>query len=171
MLPQACRGQLQQVKEIMQLDDGPAERTAQKSAQQHTAGYASGHAGLATLPAWPDTGAALGPTRSGVSRLAVAEHHPLAPDTVVAILASQVLDIPRAWPERAETVVLAVRVPRAAAAVLVGAALSVAGATYQTCSATRWCRQRCSAWRWCGFWAGARYDHAPVCPGRPGRGV
>ena len=59
-------------------------------------------------------------------------HYPLAPDTVVAILASHVLHIPRTWPEKAETVVLAVRLPRAAAAVLVGAALSVAGTTYQS---------------------------------------
>jgi iron complex transport system permease protein len=59
-------------------------------------------------------------------------HYPLAPDTVVAILASQVLDIPRTWPEKAATVVLAVRLPRAAAAVLVGAALAVAGTTYQS---------------------------------------
>ena len=59
-------------------------------------------------------------------------HYPLAPDTVVTILASHVLHIPRTWPEKAETVVLAVRLPRAAAAVLVGAALSVAGTTYQS---------------------------------------
>ena len=35
MLPQACWGQLQRVKETMQLDDGPTERTAQKSAGQY----------------------------------------------------------------------------------------------------------------------------------------
>jgi iron complex transport system permease protein len=51
---------------------------------------------------------------------------------VVAILASQVLDIPRTWPEKAAIVVLAVRLPRAAAAVLVGAALAVAGTTSQS---------------------------------------
>jgi ABC-type Fe3+-siderophore transport system permease subunit len=134
MLPQACRGQLQQVKELMQLDDGPAERTAQKSAQQHTREATP----RATPVAWQHS--RRGPTLALLWGLLGAAflgslllgHYPLAPDTVVAILASQVLDIPRAWPERAETVVLAVRVPRAAAAVLVGAALSVAGATYQS---------------------------------------
>jgi iron complex transport system permease protein len=134
MLPQACRGQLQQVKEIMQLDDGPAERTAQKSAQQYTRETTP----RATPVVWQHS--RRGPTLALLWGLLGAAflgslllgHYPLAPDTVVAILASQVLDIPRAWPERAETVVLAVRVPRAAAAVLVGAALSVAGATYQS---------------------------------------
>jgi iron complex transport system permease protein len=135
MLPQACWSQLQRVKEIMQLDDGPNERTAQKSAAQYPRKATS----RATPVVWqhsPRRGATLallwGVLGAAFLGSLLLGHYPLAPDTVVAILASQVLDIPRAWPERAETVVLAVRVPRAAAAVLVGAALSVAGATYQS---------------------------------------
>ena len=72
-------------------------------------------------------------------------HYPLAPDTVVAILASHVLHIPRTWPEKAETVVLAVRLPRAAA-VLVGQLCPWPGPPIRVCSVTRWCHQRCSAW-------------------------
>jgi iron complex transport system permease protein len=120
----------------MQLDDGPAERTGQKSMGQYApadedtpravpATRQNSRHGAALALLWGILGAVfLGSLLLG--------HYPLAPDTVVAILTSQVLDIPRTWPERAETVVLAVRAPRAAAAVLVGAALSVAGATYQS---------------------------------------
>jgi iron complex transport system permease protein len=128
-------GQLQQVKGTMQLNDSPANRTVQKSAGPYT------QASEATPQAGPvarqnsHKGATLillcgilGAVFLGSLLLG---HYSLAPDTVVAILAAQVLDIPRTWPEKAETVVLAVRAPRAAAAILVGAALSVAGATYQ----------------------------------------
>ena len=54
--------------------------------------------------------------------------------------------IPRTWPEKAETVVLAVRLPRAAAAVLVGQLCPWPGPPIRVCSVTRWCHQRCSAW-------------------------
>ena len=51
--------------------------------------------------------------------------------TVVRILASPVVPMEHDWPASMETVVLQVRVPRMLAALLVGAALSVSGATYQ----------------------------------------
>lgn len=120
----------------MQLNDSPADHTAQKAAGQCT--QAGAAAPQAASAAWQHSrkGATLALLCGilGVVFLGslLLGHYSLAPNTVVAILAAQVLDIPRAWPEKAETVVLAVRMPRAAAAVLVGAALSVAGVTYQS---------------------------------------
>ncbi len=56
----------------------------------------------------------------------------LSPSTVVDILLSRIIDIEPYWSRSAELVVLNVRGPRIVAAMLVGAALAVAGASYQT---------------------------------------
>jgi iron complex transport system permease protein len=55
------------------------------------------------------------------------------PATVVAILAERVLGWPvdRVWPATTETIVLDLRLPRVLSAMVVGAALAVAGATFQ----------------------------------------
>lgn len=53
-------------------------------------------------------------------------------DTVVQILAGQILPIPATWPPSDQTVVLEIRLPRILAALLVGAALASSGAAYQT---------------------------------------
>ncbi|GAA2184268.1 iron ABC transporter permease [Brooklawnia cerclae] len=52
--------------------------------------------------------------------------------TVVRILASPVLPVESSWNGAAESAILKVRVPRILAAILVGGALSVSGATYQS---------------------------------------
>jgi len=57
--------------------------------------------------------------------------YPVDPGTVVRIMLSQVVDIPQTWTDTAETVVMRVRLPRIAAAILIGGALSVSGAAYQ----------------------------------------
>ncbi|THF55161.1 iron ABC transporter permease [Pseudothauera rhizosphaerae] len=57
--------------------------------------------------------------------------YPVAPGTALAILASQVVPLTPTWDGNTETVVLGIRLPRILAALLVGAALSVAGAAYQ----------------------------------------
>ena len=57
--------------------------------------------------------------------------YPVAPDMVVAILCSKVLALPQVWTDTMETVVLEIRLPRIAAALLVGGALAVSGAAYQ----------------------------------------
>jgi iron complex transport system permease protein len=59
-------------------------------------------------------------------------HYPITIGQITAILLSTVIDVPRDWPATMEVVVLSVRLPRIAAALLVGAALAVAGAAYQT---------------------------------------
>jgi iron complex transport system permease protein len=56
----------------------------------------------------------------------------LSPWTVVQVLVGQVLDIPVHWTATDQTVVMQVRLPRIAGALLVGAALSASGAAYQT---------------------------------------
>jgi len=56
---------------------------------------------------------------------------PVAPGTVLAVLASQVVPVDRFWPAEAATIVLKIRLPRILAAMLVGAALSTSGAAYQ----------------------------------------
>ncbi|WP_211289580.1 putative ABC transporter permease protein [Sporomusa silvacetica DSM 10669] len=58
--------------------------------------------------------------------------YPVAPDMVVVILWSKVLALPQVWTDTMETVVLDIRLPRIAAALLVGGALAVSGAAYQT---------------------------------------
>lgn len=57
--------------------------------------------------------------------------YPVSPAAVLAVLAAQLGGPPHAWPAEVETVVLAIRLPRLLAALLVGSALAVAGAAYQ----------------------------------------
>ena len=57
--------------------------------------------------------------------------YPVAPDMVLAILCSKFLGLQQVWTDTMETVVLKIRLPRIAAALLVGGALSVSGAAYQ----------------------------------------
>jgi iron complex transport system permease protein len=55
----------------------------------------------------------------------------VSPMTTVEVLASKIVDIPRHWTSQAQTIVLDIRLPRIAAAMLVGLALSASGAAYQ----------------------------------------
>lgn len=57
--------------------------------------------------------------------------YPVPPMTALGVLAGQVLPLTRDWSGATEAVVLSIRLPRILAALLVGAALSVAGAAYQ----------------------------------------
>lgn len=57
--------------------------------------------------------------------------YPVAPGTVLAVLAAKIFPLTPAWPRETETVVLLIRLPRIVAALLVGSALSVSGAAYQ----------------------------------------
>lgn len=54
-----------------------------------------------------------------------------SPLETVQILLSRVLPLPQTWSDGAENVVLRVRLPRIAAGLLVGAALSISGTAYQ----------------------------------------
>ncbi len=55
----------------------------------------------------------------------------VSPITIIKILVSKVFALKPDWPPEAETVLFEIRLPRLIAAVLVGAALSAAGAAYQ----------------------------------------
>lgn len=74
---------------------------------------------------------------SGLALLALAVlalavgQYPVAPADLAAILGHHLLGLPSRAPAAAETVVMQVRLPRVIAALVVGAALSAAGATYQ----------------------------------------
>lgn len=57
--------------------------------------------------------------------------YPIPPGTVLRVILAQFAPIERAWSDAVEMVVLDVRGPRIAAALVVGAALACAGATYQ----------------------------------------
>lgn len=57
--------------------------------------------------------------------------YPVPPDTVLAVLAAQIFPITPHWTPETEAVVLGIRLPRILAALLVGAALSISGASYQ----------------------------------------
>ncbi|WCS25089.1 iron ABC transporter permease [Methylobacterium sp. NMS14P] len=57
--------------------------------------------------------------------------YPVAPADLASILGHRLLGLPVRAPATAETVVMQVRLPRVIAALVVGAALSAAGATYQ----------------------------------------
>lgn len=57
--------------------------------------------------------------------------YPVAPHTVLAVLAAQGLPLDRFWPVEIETIVLKIRLPRILAAMMVGAALSCSGAAFQ----------------------------------------
>lgn len=56
---------------------------------------------------------------------------PIPPNETVRIIASKIVPVEKAWADTLETVIFNVRIPRIIAAVLVGAALSTAGAAYQ----------------------------------------
>lgn len=58
--------------------------------------------------------------------------YPIPPRTVVDIILSQFMAVPQHWDTTLETVVLQVRLPRIALGILVGGALAVSGASYQT---------------------------------------
>lgn len=57
--------------------------------------------------------------------------YPIRPTTIAAVLVSRVVPIRASWPAEVETVLFHVRLPRVAAAALIGAALACAGAAYQ----------------------------------------
>lgn len=57
--------------------------------------------------------------------------YPIAPIVVFEILISKIVDIPKTWSDTMETVIFNVRIPRIAAAVIVGGVLAVAGAALQ----------------------------------------
>jgi iron complex transport system permease protein len=58
--------------------------------------------------------------------------YPILPGQVAEILASRFIHLPQSWPDTMETVVLKIRLPRIAAALLVGGALASSGAAYQS---------------------------------------
>lgn len=57
--------------------------------------------------------------------------YPVAPRTVVAVFAASFVQVTPDWPPEVDTIVRDIRLPRIVAALLVGGALSVAGAAYQ----------------------------------------
>jgi iron complex transport system permease protein len=57
--------------------------------------------------------------------------YPVSPADLAAVLGHRLLGLPARAPAAVETVVMQVRLPRVVAALVVGAALSAAGATYQ----------------------------------------
>lgn len=57
--------------------------------------------------------------------------YPVSPGDVVQIFASKILTIHRTWSSIEDTVVMQIRFPRILAAMLVGASLAVAGASFQ----------------------------------------
>jgi len=57
--------------------------------------------------------------------------YPVSPETVLTILVGKIFGLPQAWSDNMETIVMKVRLPRILMALLVGGALSVAGAAYQ----------------------------------------
>lgn len=57
--------------------------------------------------------------------------YPVGPVTLIKLLLSRVMEIPQTWADGAEAVFFQIRLPRIAAAALIGAALSAAGASYQ----------------------------------------
>lgn len=57
--------------------------------------------------------------------------YPIHPWTLIRVLASRLLPIPRDWSPQVETVLFNVRLPRVVMAALIGAGLSAAGAAYQ----------------------------------------
>lgn len=57
--------------------------------------------------------------------------YPISPGDVIKVLASHVLPIDQTWPDVLNTVVIQIRMPRILAAMLVGASLALAGASFQ----------------------------------------
>jgi len=70
------------------------------------------------------------PALAGLLSLLIGRY-PLTPATVLAVLGGHLLPFGHDAPATAEIVVVAIRLPRVAAALLVGAALSMAGTAYQ----------------------------------------
>ena len=57
--------------------------------------------------------------------------YPIPPSQFIKVLFSKIIDIPVTWENSIETVIFKIRLPRIIAAMMVGAALSVAGVSYQ----------------------------------------
>lgn len=57
--------------------------------------------------------------------------YPISPLTVIKVFASKILPIPCTWSSNVEIVIFQVRLPRLIAAMLVGAGLSISGASFQ----------------------------------------
>lgn len=57
--------------------------------------------------------------------------YPISPLELIKVLSSKVITLQTTWSSEVETVIFQIRLPRVVAAVLIGAALSCAGATYQ----------------------------------------
>lgn len=57
--------------------------------------------------------------------------YPVSPEDLIKVLLSRVIDIDHTWSSEVETVVFQVRLPRVIGAMLIGSALSIAGAAYQ----------------------------------------
>lgn len=57
--------------------------------------------------------------------------YPVSPIELVKIILSGIIDIPQSWPDAAENVIFQIRLPRVLAAAVIGAALSLAGVSYQ----------------------------------------
>jgi iron complex transport system permease protein len=52
-------------------------------------------------------------------------------DELIVILLRKLLGLPQTWSDSVNTIVFKIRLPRILAAIFIGAALSLAGATYQ----------------------------------------
>ena len=57
--------------------------------------------------------------------------YPVSPPELMKIILSGIIDIPQSWPVAAENVIFQIRLPRVLAAAIIGAALSIAGVSYQ----------------------------------------
>lgn len=57
--------------------------------------------------------------------------YPVSPPELMKIILSRIIDIPQSWPDAAENVIFQIRLPRVLAAAIIGAALSIAGVSYQ----------------------------------------
>ena len=57
--------------------------------------------------------------------------YPVSPPELMNIILSGIIDIPQSWPDAAENVIFQIRLPRVLAAAIIGAALSIAGVSYQ----------------------------------------
>ncbi len=57
--------------------------------------------------------------------------YPVSPPELMKIVLSGIIDIPQSWPDAAENVIFQIRLPRVLAAAIIGAALSLAGVSYQ----------------------------------------
>lgn len=57
--------------------------------------------------------------------------YPVSPLELMKIILSGIIDIPQSWPDAAENVIFQIRLPRVLAAAIIGAALSIAGVSYQ----------------------------------------